>query len=176
MEKIAYVMVGVPGSGKSTWMKQTIARHTEMGKRVGVFSLDQCRLDLARTDNYSEAFKYAIENPKAFDEHVNVAWHRTISVNTEFNEELSLVQNDVVIVDNTNLTKKSRARWVNDLRAKKFHIVGVQVMVPLVIALERQHTRGDKFVPESVVRDMYMRQQELMLGSEVDQLINVKGF
>lgn len=170
--KQGYIMIGVPGSGKSTYIKKIIADSQIDGRSVSAFSLDTCRLafndpDWASkpptADAYSKAFDNACVNSKGFDMFVDRVWKDSLEA-------------DVVIVDNTNLTRKARARWVQDLRSKKFSIAAVNVMVPLDVAIARQKTRGDKIVPESVVRDMYMRQQEILVPAEADSIIHVRGF
>lgn len=165
--KKAYLMVGVSGCGKSSIVEKIAEQHAG----VKVFSLDRCRLDLWMLRNfggempddvYAAAFKYATENPVDFDSFVTSVWQEVMKA-------------DVIVIDNTNLTRKSRARWINDVRGKGFHIAGVEVFTPLQVVLDRQATRGDKSVPENVVREMYMRQQSLLLGSEVDALVTVNG-
>jgi predicted kinase len=172
VKKVGIIMVGVSGSGKSTWIANIQKEFP--GEKVVTFSLDKCRLAFLMstpgmisdldddTAIYRMAFEYANANQKDFDECVKKTWAEALTA-------------DVVIVDNTNLTRKSRARWVQDMRSKDFSIVGVEMQTPLQVVLDRQDTRGDKAVPASVVRDMYMRQQSLLLGSEVDVLHVVNG-
>lgn len=162
-----YIMVGISGAGKSTQVQKIVANHP--GKSVTVFSLDTIRLALyaARTQipvdlvTYADAFAYCNEKEVDFKSYVNSMWYD------------ALVNYEVIIVDNTNLTRKSRARWCNDLHSAGFTVTGVNVEVPLQVAIDRQKTRGDKSVPEHVVRDMFMRKQELLVGSEVDYIHNI---
>lgn len=162
--KTCYVLIGVSGSGKSTFLKNYLDR-----PGVVVSSLDTYRLDMFDQivsdpkKAYAEAFKFANENAKRFDDYVTKRW----------NEDLKNAE--TLFVDNTNLTRKSRARWINEARSKGFKIVGVQFYTPLQVVLDRQASRTDKFVPLDVVRDMYMRVQEVMLGTEVDSLMIVDG-
>jgi predicted kinase len=158
-------MVGVSGAGKSTIVQELLKHHLN----TYTFSLDSCRMDFFdKIDNdmkktYAEAFKYANMNQTAFDSYVTRAWKH------------GLMNFETIIVDNTNLTKKARGRWVNEARAHGFTIVAIQVMTPLAVVLERQMTRCDKHVPEEIVRDMYFRQQEVLAGSEADFVMNVDG-
>lgn len=169
MTKVCYIMVGVSGSGKSTVMSSIAKKyHSGQGEKTAVFSLDLCRLDFLDqiTDDpkkaYAEAFAYANENKQRFDAFVTGTWNRC------------LLTSEVLFVDNTNLTKKARARWVTEARAKGFTIIAVNVMTPLKVVMERQATRPDKSVPLDVVRDMYMRLQEVQ-ADEVDFIIHVDG-
>jgi predicted kinase len=164
--KHAYLMVGVSGSGKSTQLlKMVIEKHYH--DVIRIFSLDECRHSFAEEQlgypvDYARAYALAVEKPKEFDAHVNLRWRDALGATTLF-------------IDNTNLSKKSRARWCADARQKGFFITGVQMLVALQTVLDRQDTRTDKSVPLSVVRDMYFRQQEVLVGSEVDAVLNVNG-
>ena len=172
VKKVGIIMVGVSGSGKSTWAANI--KNDFPDEKVVTFSLDKCRLSfLMQTPGmisdldtdasiYAMAFDHASANQKEFDEWVKKIWDEALTA-------------AVVVVDNTNLTRKSRSRWVQDMRSKDFTIVGYEMQTPLQVVLDRQDTRGDKAVPASVVRDMYMRQQSLLLGSEVDVLHVVNG-
>lgn len=175
MNKHCYIMVGVSGSGKSTVMWDMINHFPQMWDMIlktveqtySIFSLDMCRLDFLDeiSDDpkvaYARAFDKANNNKSEFNAFVDKVWKQAL-------------ESEVVFVDNTNLTKKSRARWIQDARKKGFKIVAVNVMSPLQTVLDRQATRKDKSVPAEVVRDMYMRMQEVQ-ADEADYIMNIDG-
>jgi predicted kinase len=176
--KNCFIMIGVSGCGKSTVrdrLLKTLVEPDGSSTNVRTFSLDECRLQFTRQNHlglhvddldptalYEAAFDYANANSKAFDAYVNEAWVYSLA-------------GDSVIVDNTNLTRKSRARWSQEARAKGFTVWAVEVMTALSVVLERQRTRGDKNVPAHIVRDMYMRQQSVLVPAEADVLVVVDG-
>ena len=175
--KICFIMVGVSGSGKSTTIKQlSELMKNEGAKTIEVFSLDTCRLDFINAskagqwwsdndtdaDLYRQAFDFANEHAHDFGLFVTETWNKMLKAA------------NVLFVDNTNLTRKSRARWIADAKAKGFLIYSVTMMTPLQTVIDRQASRTDKSVPASVVRDMYMRQQEV-LSSEVDGIFFKDG-
>jgi predicted kinase len=164
-KKVCYMLVGITGAGKSTIAKQLIEENPE----AFVFSLDTLRLKLFESkdigspvkEQYSLAFNYANENRQEFDTLVNDEWAKAL-------------KSHVVIVDNMNHTRKSRAKWITSARAKGFTIVAIDVMCPLDVLIERQNTRADKSVPADVVRRSYYSYQELSVD-EADIVIRING-
>jgi predicted kinase len=191
MNKVAYLLIGPSGSGKSSFIEQLKVDHA--GQDVGVFSLDTCRLayyafhatehgvmcggpDLRymkfdfptgreeAVDFYRKAFDFCNEAGADFSNFVTTSWLQVRD------------NNDVVIVDNTNVTRKSRTRWVNDLRNARtagqfgFHIVAAEFQTPLRILNDRQATRADKSIPFSALTTQYFRQEAALLGSECDEV------
>jgi len=167
MDRVCYIIVGVSGSGKSTLVNQLKSQLDD----YCVFSLDDVRVDMYSLLNeyipddkktmYSAAFSFVNQNQEQFNKYVDERWK-------------SALKHVHVIVDNTHLTRKSRARWIQDARSKGFKIVVFNVMTPLQVVLDRQSSRADKAVPADVVRDMYMRLQEVQ-ADEYDVLINYDG-
>ncbi len=169
MTKLCYIMVGVSGSGKSTAVEKLLNLHPT----ARVFSLDEVRVSMFEMacsdpekvidekDLYAKAFDYVNANQKEFDAQVTAAWNYALKGQT-------------VIVDNTNLTRKARARWIQEARSKGFTIIAVNVMAPLSVVLQRQASRTDKAVPENVVRDMYFRQQEVQ-ADEAEFIMHYNG-
>lgn len=164
-------MVGAAGSGKSTVVKKLLPQLKQYNEDVYVFSLDDVRLEMLaalepekmkQSNFYAEAFTLCNSRKEEFDVLVNKSWKQALTSN-------------VVVVDNVNLTRKSRSRWVTDLKRKGYKITAVQVITPLAVAVNRQLTRGDKAVPADVVKDMYFRQQEVLLNVEADIIITIDG-
>jgi len=192
MNKVAYLLIGPSGSGKSTYIEQLKKDHA--GQDVGVFSLDTCRLAYYALNGfensimcgrpqlrfmklnlptereemvkfYSEAFDFCNKAGADFNNFVSEEWIYTRN------------NNDVVIVDNTNVTRKSRLRWVNDLRNARtagqfgFHIVAVEFQTPLRTIVDRQSTRPDKSIPFTASTTQYFRMESALLGSECDEVV-----
>jgi predicted kinase/CRISPR/Cas system-associated endonuclease Cas3-HD len=171
----AYILSGVSGAGKSTFMR-TI--HNPV-----VFSLDDCRLDFYDriTDDpkkaYADAWAYANANEKLFAEYVQKRWKDAL-----FEAARS---HNALVIDNTNLSRKSRARWVSELMTSKSHhfgggengwaVIGVSVYTPLKTVLRRRLARHDKTVPLDTVTDMYFRAEEFMLGTECHAMLMIDG-
>jgi predicted kinase len=77
----------------------------------------------------------------------------------------------VLVLDNTNTTRKGRQRWIAPAHARDFNITAVMFPVTLDAVQKRQHTRGDKVVPKNVVDDMYNRMQMPMIGDFADVVV-----
>lgn len=125
------LMIGVPGSGKTT-LAQKIA---EKGWKY--INADSIRLEL-----YGNAAEQG-DKEQVF----NLFFTRL--------EELMLEGVDVII-DNTNLNPKQRKPILE--RCEKFGYADVQLWlldIPLEICLERNRSR-DRIVPEDIVSNMYM--------------------
>lgn len=166
--KKAFILIGASGSGKSTVRKALEEKYAG----ATAFSLDDTRIrcflsessskGLSQGDVYKKAFDFCNKRVKTFEAQVKTDWQMALA-------------SDVVIVDNTNMTRKSRGSWVRDLKARNFEITMVVMQTPLDVIIARQKTRGDKEVPADVVKSQYMRQEEPMVGSECDKLIVVDG-
>jgi predicted kinase len=168
---IAYILVGPSGSGKSTFIKPL--------RNPVVFSLDDCRLDFYDriTDDpkqaYAEAWDFANANKSAFDKYVDERWNAA-----KFEAARS---HRPLVIDNTNLTRKARARWASELMTSKAHhfgsgengwnVIGVTFYTSLRTLLQRRMSRGDKKVPLDTVIDMYNRVEEFLPGTECHALI-----
>lgn len=135
MRKTLFMGIGVPGSGKSTKLKE-IARNYN----YRYISADEQRL-LINGSVESQA------NSK------QVWW----SVFRLFDEACSATEVEAIVVDNTNITFENRKKFYTIAeRYLKYDwdIVLVYVNVPLELALERNSKR-DRVVPEHVIRRMY---------------------
>jgi predicted kinase len=169
-----FVLVGPSGSGKSTW----VAKHKNASTRM--VSLDTYRLaffyqnspELAADEHhdvkqdYRDAFEYCTANDAAFrkftDEKIKDAFHYA-----KFGGEVD------VFVDNTNGSKKTRARYIQAARNIGMKVVAVEFWNTFETLAARQKTREDKEVPYSSLKQQYFAQTCALLGSEVDSVVVV---
>lgn len=134
MKKHLYLMMGVPGSGKSTYSKSVL-------KDGDIYiSRDEIRYSLlTEEDDY-----FAKENEviKTFIDNIDKSL-----VNEEYCGD--------VYADATHLSPKSRAQVLNQLKNKD-KVSAIYLDIPLDLILERNAQRkGRALVPENVVRRMY---------------------
>ena len=134
MKKHLYLMMGVPGSGKSTYVKN-ILKYGDI-----YISRDEIRYSLlTEEDDY-----FAKENEviKTFIDNIDKSL-----INEEYCGD--------VYADATHLSPKSRAQILNKLKNKD-KVSVIYLDIPLNLILERNAQRkGRALVPENVVRRMY---------------------
>ena len=130
-----YQLVGVPGSGKSTWIK-----NQAWAKDIPVVS----------TDNFVEA--YAKEQGKTYNEVFKD--YMPIAVKLMANQALICQANGLdVIWDQTSTTLVSRRRKFNTLR--NYDHVAVVFPIPEPEELARRlASRPGKHIPDHVMRNM----------------------
>ena len=127
-----YIMVGVPGSGKSTWAKNNLIGIKYVSRDRVRFSL------LSDTDEYFSKEKLVFQ--KFVDE---------ISSN--------ITNGYSVVADATNLNRQSRFKLVSAINTKqKYNIVFVYMNTSLETCLARNSTReGREKVPNLSIHSMY---------------------
>jgi predicted kinase len=130
-----YVLVGVPGSGKSTW-----ARSQEWYNDCAYISTDVW-IDIEASKQgktYSEVFEEFMPSAiHIMTEHVKLAQHA----------------NQDIIWDQTSTTVSSRTRKFNML--PDYHAIAVVFRTPEEEELARRlATRPGKVIPEHVLHDM----------------------
>ena len=130
------MMVGVPGSGKSTWV-QNNKSETDV-----LVSRDAIRFAMLKEDE-----DYFAHESEVFNEFI---WRIADA----------LAEDKTVIADATHLNKKSRALVLDKVRKLADEIEAVMIDVDLITALERNDNRtGRAFVPRGVIRRMYFQME-----------------
>lgn len=130
------MMCGVPGSGKSTWVRKNFPD-------IIPVSRDAIRFEIL-DERGGDYFAYEDE---VFEKFI----HQIIG---------SLMADEVTIADATHLNVKSRAKVLNEVAKFADEIEAVVMDVHLLTALERNDMReGRAFVPRGVIRRMYFQSE-----------------
>lgn len=130
-----FIMVGIPGSGKSF-----IANAFSKTVTSVVVSRDSIRYSLLK-----EGDEYFAKEKQVF-----AAYIKEIQKHIDNGE--------MVFADATHLNESSRHKLISNLRLKKEdYVIPVVIETPLEKCLERNARRtGRERIPESVIEDMFM--------------------
>jgi predicted kinase len=132
-----YQLVGVPGSGKSTWIKNQV-----WAKDLPVVSTDHFVEEEAKRQGktYSEVFEE----------------YMPIAVKLMTNQALICQANKLDFIwDQTSTTVKTRARKFNTLLSSQYEHIAVVFKVPEPAELTRRlATRPGKVIPPDVMESM----------------------
>ena len=168
-EKVVVLPIGASGVGKSTWYDDFTAgwegahggsfagRKNAWDPHPVKFSWDDLRLEWYDSEDYSRAYELQVAD-KDFDK----------KAQARFVEDLA--RSPVVVVDNTNLSRKRRAFFVNTARQKGYKVVGVTFPIALDVLKERQASRTDKTIPMGAVVSHYNATQMPFYG-EFDDVV-----
>lgn len=152
LKPIAYLLVGVPGSGKSTWAEPYL---TENG------------FQLVSTDSYIEA------SAKMMGKTYGDVFKATIGEATKFmerqiNQVMAASQN--LVWDQTNLTMKSRRAKLNKLLDAGYDVTAVAFEIPTAELEARRKAREvatGKSIPANICESM---------GSTYQRPTRLEGF
>lgn len=134
MKNVLVLMMGIPGSGKST-----IALNKMTNKDIYI-SRDQIRYSLIE-DN-EEYFSKEKEVMKIFIDNINSAIQEN--------------KYRFIYADATHLNERSRRKVLDNITNKPNKIFLLFINTPLEIALERNNKRiGRERVPEKVIKNMF---------------------
>lgn len=136
-DKCLLVLVGIPGSGKSTWAKEFL----EDSRKGIIISRDAIRFSMLKdTDNY---FRYERE---VFAEYIN-----------QLNTSLHNDEYDWVIADATHISAASRQKLFNNLEVpENVQVVYAVFTTALNTCIERNKNRtGRSHVPTTAIVNMY---------------------
>lgn len=158
MTKRIIMLVGVPASGKSTWIEK------EFQGECSIISTDNIIQDLADDDGktYNDVFQKYIKVAEA------MMWK-------EFD---SVVSNGCypIVIDRTNMTVKSRGKFFE--RLKNFHrnhgyeIEAVIFNTPDETEWNRRlNSRVDKTIPQNVLHSMVASYQEPTVSEGFSKII-----
>jgi len=165
-QPVLYVMHGISGSGKSTFIKK-------MPGELLVYSEDDLRMKYAEAnldhtdlrawsgmtvqERYDAAWKFCAMSPDStFDKVCKAAWNSILDQHTD------------IVLDRMNPTRKARASFIETAKAKGYRVESIEFYISEQEAKDRQKTRGDKSLPDFRVHQVYMQMETPWIGPEVD--------
>lgn len=155
-----YVLIGLPGSGKSTYIKNLVNGDWD---NYEVISRDDIILfwASARDLSYNEAFPL-----------IDQSW-----ITFEFNRLLedAIEKNKNIIIDRTNMSKKDRAdvlKYAVDY--KRIAVNFILTDVELKNRLKKRELETGKSIPEDVISRM-ARKYNPPSKEEFDNIITIRG-
>ncbi len=156
-----YMMIGVPGSGKSTYIQNVLNQE----KNLISISTDEYIEKIAREQNstYSSVYDTAIKD-----------------ANNWFNEELRKIfkQSTDFVWDQTNINIKSRKFKLKQLFDQKYEVHAITFEVETSIILDRLRNRATqtgKIIPESIIQSMLKSYQPPILDEGFSTITTVNS-
>jgi predicted kinase len=133
------MLIGAPASGKSTWTQKNAKSNDIIISRDNI--VDKLRVGTGMS--YSDTFK-----DKLFQSKVNTKLEREI--------DNAFRSSSNIIVDMTNMSKKSRSRLLS--RAGEYKTIGVAFEVnksTLIKRLDKRFKETGKFISIDVINNIY---------------------
>lgn len=143
----AYLLVGLPGSGKSTWCRKNYPN-------LPIVSRDIIRAELGFT--------------KDADEKAALEWWKEEKVTKRENELIEKLcsERKDFIIDDTNLKKKFRKKMIDFLHNNGAIVIGVRFSTDIDTCIDR---RKDQ-ISEETMRQIFSKMDQLE-DDEVDKTI-----
>lgn len=137
MSKICTFLVGAPGAGKSTWM-----RNQEWIDDTYVASTDDIIQNIA--DEYGLTYDEAFKDVIGFAE--KVMWREL---------KMAAEDGDPIYIDRTNMSVKSRRKFIDFLKPYGYRFNAVVFPNPDPVEWERRlNSRPGKTIPDNIIRNM----------------------
>ena len=146
-----YIMCGIPGSGKSTWLRN----HVDINQKQVLVSRDVIRYRLINDDD-------------SYFSKENEVWKEFIKQINYF-----LKEGYDVFADATHINTGSRRKLLNEIyvECKK---EAIHINTPISICLERNSKReGRECVPESAIKRMYSQFEEPSFDEDFETIYTV---
>jgi len=142
-----YVMIGAPGSGKSTYIKNHIKDNELVISR-----------DIIRFAMLNDGDDYFSKEKQVYNEFIK-------QINAAIANEID------IYVDQTSLNRGARSKLFNRLEKKPDEIIAIYIKKPLDIILKYNAKRtGRALVPEDAVINMYNSIEEPTLEEGFTQI------
>ena len=149
------VMVGIPGSGKTTYCKKLLEEHPDWE----YVSRDEVRYQYV--DDQEHYFDHEYDVYKEFCNRI----------------DMHLLNGKTVIADATHINKASRNKLLNSLTAPIDTKVAVVITTPLSICMERNSKRqGITKVPDDSMYRMWHRfMAPNKVSEDFDMIVKING-
>lgn len=153
MDKILYIMQGVPGSGKSTVAKMIGNQERLEGKTVAHLSTDDWRFD--------------DDGVYQFDPADNARYHKMCQ---KACAEAMVDGIEVIIIDNTNIQEWQAHPYLVMADSFGYTVQVVSVDATLDLSIRRQKDRKpDRRVPPEVIARMYFEMERIIARPDEEQ-------
>lgn len=156
----AYILIGLPGSGKSTWVEKLLASNS--GNDFVVVSSDDILENIAKEKNltYSDVYK----------EYIGIA---TSKMKENFRN--ALINKKNIVWDQTNMSKKKRKGILSEL-GNDYYKIAVDFSINPSILKKRLKDRAEKtgkHIPWSVIESMGSNYNPPSKEEGFDEIIRV---
>jgi predicted kinase len=136
-DKELIILSGISYSGKST-----IANKIQSNYGHVIVSSDDELVRLAVGMSYNEAFS-KLQTDSSFKNK-----HRVNLENSFYN---AMKENKNIIIDQTNLTKKTRRWKIHEAKKRGYKVKSIVVLATSPMVVDRQHDRSNKFISSAVL-------------------------
>lgn len=151
-----YVLVGVPGSGKTTW--------------IGHQSFDWDKTVIISTDKYVEQYARSVGKTysEVFQEYMPTAVEKMAQAAVE-----AFQDNKIVVWDQTSTSVSTRAKKLR-MTPKHYTKIAVVFQTPRKEIHDKFLDRPGKEIPAEVIQDMITKFEYPTVAEGFDKIINAK--